>query len=61
MSYRRDRVHYRKTTQELEREDSVLLFLLVLAGPFTFGITWLALLCVLVVNGVDAACRKFKK
>jgi hypothetical protein len=46
MGYRRylnKNYNYKRTTKELDRENAFMTFLFILAGPFTFGMTWLGL------------------
>ena len=60
MSYYR-RSQYGKTTKELERENKGVMVALLIGGPFTFGISWLALVFLLLVDGVNARNRKYEK
>ena len=42
MGYRRIVNRYKMTGKELERQNAWMMFLFILAGPFTFGGTWVA-------------------
>ena len=55
------RPQYRRTTEELKRENTGAMVALLIGGPFTFGISWLALIFLLIVDGIDARSRKSKK
>ena len=35
--------NYKRTAKELDRENAFMTLLFILAGPFTFGMTWLGL------------------
>ena len=44
--YYRRRYRDTRTSQQLKNDNIAMVILLIIAGPFTFGATWLALLLV---------------
>ena len=46
------RTNYRtqKTTQELGRDNEAMILLLIIAGPFTFGATWVGLIILAITE-----------
>ena len=55
MSYRHPRWYdYGKTNEQLDRESNVMFWMLILAAPFTFGITLVAAIFIVL----DTAPKK---
>ena len=56
MSYRHPRWYdYGKTNEQLDRESNVLFWMLILAAPFTFGMTLIAAIVITISESWDSA------
>ena len=59
MSYRHPRWYdYGKTDEQLDRESNVLFWMLILAAPFTFGMTLIA--AIVIATGNESGSYRSK-